>query len=70
MSFRIKELESDAKKMAQSERAEDSKQKDLIQGLKEEKVELLNQIKAMERDLIDQQNRVTVLQVQQSTPHP
>lgn len=49
--------------MAQSERAEDSKQKDLIQGLKEEKVELLNQIKAMERDLIDHKDRVTVLQV-------
>ncbi|TRY62603.1 hypothetical protein TCAL_08211, partial [Tigriopus californicus] len=64
LQSRIKQLEAGDRKQAQSERAEDSHRKDLIQGLKAENVQHLERIRSLEKELIDHQDRITVLQVQ------
>ena len=64
LNSRIRELESEARKRSQEERADDSKQKDLISGLKGENVGLMRRVGELERELIDHQDRITVLQVQ------
>lgn len=64
LQSRIKQLEAGDRKQAQSERAEDSHRKDLIQGLKTENVQHLERIRALEKELIDCKDRITVLQVQ------
>ena len=64
LNSRIRELEAEARRKSQEERADDSKQKDLISGLKGENVGLIRRVGELERELIDHQDRITVLQVQ------
>lgn len=64
LNSRIRELEAEARRKSQEERADDSKQKDLISGLKTENVGLIRRVGELERELIDHQDRITVLQVQ------
>ena len=64
LQSRIKELESAASKQAQAERADDTRLKELIQGLKADNAELTATIKKFERELADKNDRITVLQVQ------
>ena len=64
LNSRIRELESEARRRSQEERAGDSKQKDLISGLKGENAGLTRRVGELERELVDHQDRITVLQVQ------
>ena len=67
LNSRIREVEAEVRRRSQDDRAGDSKQKDLISGLKTENVGLLRRVGELERDLIDHQDRITVLQVQLET---
>lgn len=58
------QLEAALKRQAQAERAEDTKQKELIHGLKADNVDLTARISHLERELNDANDRVTVLRVQ------
>ena len=64
LQSRIKELESAASKQAQAERADDTRLKELIHGLKADNAELTATVKTFERELADKNDRITVLQVQ------
>ena len=64
LNSRIRELEAEARRKSQEERADDSRQKDLISGLKGENVGLMRRVGELERELVDHQDRITVLQVQ------
>jgi hypothetical protein len=64
LQSRIKELESAASKQAQAERADDTRLKELIHGLKADNAELTATVKTCERELADKNDRITVLQVQ------
>ena len=64
MQSRIRELESTASKQAQAERADDTRLKDLVQGLKIENADLNSSVKKLERDLEDKNDRIMMLQVQ------
>ncbi len=61
---RIRELESEARKKSQAERAEEARHKDLVAGLKAEMEEMARQTRQLERELVDHQDRITVLTVQ------
>ena len=52
------------KKVTQKDRSEDSKQKELIQGLKFDNVELVSKVSQLERELHDSNDKITVLKVQ------
>ena len=52
MFSRIRELESRLAKISQADRAEDTKQKELIHGLKVDNVDLNLKISELERDLV------------------
>ena len=67
LNSRIREVEAEVRRKSQDDRAGDSKQKDLISGLKAENVGLLKRVSELERDLGDHQDRITVLQVQLET---
>ncbi len=67
---RIAELESEARDRAQQERAEDTKHKDVLLGLRSDKEELERRIKTLEGELVDQQDRITVLTVQLESAAP
>ena len=58
------DLESQLKKHAQKDRSEDTKQKELIQGLKFDNVELVSKVSQLERELHDSNDKITVLKVQ------
>ncbi len=64
LQSRINELEAEARRKAQEERAQDGKQKDLMAGLKSENVELQRRVRELEQEVSDEQDRVTVLTVQ------
>ena len=64
LESRIRELEADARKKSLDDRHEDSKLKELINGLKADKSELTQELERMRKDAIDQADRITVLQVQ------
>ena len=64
LQSKVNELESLASKKAQAERAEDTRLKDLVQGLKVNNSDLTNQIQSLEKDLSDKNDKITVLQVQ------
>ncbi len=67
---RIKELEGEAKARAQAERAEDTRHRDLAAGLRADKEELSRQVRQLERELVDHQDRITVLTVQLESATP
>lgn len=64
LQSKVSQLEALASKKAQTERAEDTRLKDLVQGLKVNNSELTKQIKEMEQELVDKNDKITVLQVQ------
>ena len=64
LTSRILDLESQLKKVTQKDRSEDSKQKELIQGLKFDNVELVSKVSQLERELHDSNDKITVLKVQ------
>lgn len=64
LQSRIRELESRLSKIEQADRAEDTKQKELIQGLKVDNVDLQSKIQELQKELADRNDRITVLQVQ------
>lgn len=64
LQSQIKDLEQEMKRKAQFERAEDNKQKDLAQGLRAENKALMEQIQQLEGELIDHQDKITLLTVQ------
>ena len=64
MQSRVRELESTASKQAQAERADDTRLKDLVQGLKIENADLNSSVKKLERDVEDKNDRIMMLQVQ------
>ena len=60
----IQNLEYQLNQYNQKDRTEDSKQKELIQGLKIENVELVSKIQDLEKEIIDSRDKITVLKVQ------
>ncbi len=64
LTSHIAELESKLKRIAQADRAEDTKQKELIQGLKIDNSDLTAKMSSMEKELTDANDRITVLRVQ------
>ena len=64
LQSKIRELESAASKQAQAERADDTRLKELIHGLKADNADLTSTVKKFERELADKNDRITVLQVQ------
>ncbi len=58
LQSRIKELESESRARAQKERAEDSRHRDLVSGLKAENAELARQVGALETEVVDHQVRM------------
>lgn len=60
----VLDLESQLKKQAQKDRSEDTKQKELIQGLKFDNVELVSKVSQLETELHDATDKITVLKVQ------
>ena len=64
LQSKIIELESAASKQAQSERADDSRLKELVHGLKVDNADLNSKIKLLEREVEDKNDSITILQVQ------
>ena len=64
LQSRIRELESTASKQAQAERADDTRLKELVHGLKIENADLTSSAKKFDRDLEDKNDRIMMLQVQ------
>ena len=60
----VLDLESQLKRQAQKDRSEDTKQKELIQGLKFDNVELVSKVSQLETELHDATDKITVLKVQ------
>ena len=64
LQSRIKELESSASKQAQADRADDTRLKELVHGLKLENADLATSVKKLESDLENKSDRIMMLQVQ------
>ena len=64
LQSRIKELEVTISKHAQAERADDTRLKELVHGLKIENADLTSEIKRLEHNLDDEKEKVVILQVQ------
>ena len=64
LTSKIHDLESQLRNLTQRERAEDTKQKDLIHGLKIDNVDLVSKIATLNKELIDANDKITVLKVQ------
>ena len=64
LQSRIKELEATISKNAQAERADDTRLKELVHGLKIENADLTSEIKRLEHNLDDEKEKVVILQVQ------
>jgi len=64
LQSRIKELEATISKHAQAERADDTRLKELVHGLKIENADLTSEIKRLEHNLDDEKEKVVILQVQ------
>ena len=61
---KVQNLEHQLSKQVQKDRADDSKQKELIHGLKFENAELISKCTDLERELVDSKDKITVLKVQ------
>ena len=64
LQSRIKELEATISKHAQAERADDTRLKELVHGLKVENADLTSTVKRLEHNLDDEKEKVVILQVQ------
>ena len=64
LQSRIRELEASASKQAQAERADDTRLKELVHGLKADNADLTSSNKKLERELEDKSDRIMMLQVQ------
>lgn len=64
LQSRIKELEATMSKNAQAERADDTRLKELVHGLKTENADLTSTVKRLETNLDDEKEKVMILQVQ------
>ena len=64
MQSKIKELEVTASKQAQAERADDTRLKELVHGLKVENADLTSNMKKLERELDNKNDHIMMLQVQ------
>ena len=64
LQSKIKDLEAESKRRDQAERAEDSQSRDLIQGLQADNAQLRSHMKEAEKEIIDLQDKVTLLTVQ------
>ena len=67
---KIQSLEHQLSKSAQKDRVEDTKQKELIHGLKFDNAELVSKIGDLEKELIDSKDKITVLKVQLESSNP
>ena len=67
LQSRIKELEATISKHAQAERADDTRLKELVHGLKIENADLTSEVKRLEQNLDDEKEKVVILQVQLGT---
>jgi len=67
LQSRIKELEATMSKNAQAERADDTRLKELVHGLKTENADLTSTVKRLETNLDDEKEKVMILQVQLDT---
>jgi len=67
LQSRIKELEATMSKNAQAERADDTRLKELVHGLKTENADLTSTVKRLETNLDDEKEKVMILQVQLET---
>jgi len=63
----VKELEVTASKQAQSERADDARLRELVNGLKVENADLLSKLKNLELEHEDKNDLITMLKVQLGT---
>lgn len=68
LQSRIRELEVAASKQAQAERADDTRLKELVHGLKTDNADLTSNNKTLERELEDKSDRIMMLQVQLGEP--
>ena len=64
LQSRIKELEATISKHAQAERADDTRLKELVHGLKVENADLTSNVKRLEHNLADENEKNLILQVQ------
>ena len=64
LTSEIESLKHQLRQSSQKDRAEDSKQKELIQGLKFDNAELVAKVTDMEKELVDAKDKITVLKVQ------
>ena len=64
LESKVQSLEHQLSKQTQKDRADDSKQKELIHGLKFDNAELVSKIKDFEKELVDANDKITVLKVQ------
>lgn len=67
LQSRIKELEATISKHAQAERADDTRLKELVHGLKVENADLTSNVKRLEHNLADENEKNLILQVQLDT---
>ena len=67
LQSKVKELEVTASKQAQSERADDARLRELVNGLKVENADLLSKLKNLELEQEDKNDRITMLKVQLGT---
>ena len=67
LQSKVKELEVTASKQAQSERADDTRLRELVHGLKVENADLLTKVKNLELEHEDKNDRITMLKVQLGT---
>ena len=67
LQSKVKELEVTASKQAQSERADDTRLRELVHGLKVENADLLSKVKNLELEHEDKNDRITMLKVQLGT---
>ena len=64
LESKVQNLEHQLSKQAQKDRSDDSKQKELIHGLKFDNAELVSKMTDLEKELVDANDKITVLKVQ------
>ena len=67
LQSKVKELEVNASKQAQSKRADDARLRELVHGLKVENADLLSKLKNLELEHEDKNDLITMLKVQLGT---
>ena len=64
LESKVQSLEHQLSKQNKKDRADDSKQKELIHGLKFDNAELVSKVTDLEKELVDANDKITVLKVQ------